>query len=83
MHNDKFTQAKPFQPRTLKSTRTSKLSQFKDYTPPVKKSTDDDGGGPTMRPDTGMSGKGLLVQCFLFLVVFIKKYTKVCSNTSN
>ena len=61
----KFTDEKPFQPRTLITNRKSKLSDFKYYTPPKRKGGsaaaashgDDVDGHATLRPDTAHSAQ--------------------------
>ena len=59
-HVDKFTEEKPFQPRTLKSNRKSKLSEFKYYTAPKRKGEAEEDGGYTDegRSTPKASGRG-------------------------
>ena len=53
LNKDKFTEEKPFQPRTLKTNRESKLSQFKYYNPPKRKPKE--GDHSPIRPESAMS----------------------------
>lgn len=51
-HSQRFTQDKPFTPKTLKSDKKSYLSNYRYYRAPRRKTTEDCSGSRLMRQET-------------------------------